>query len=180
MLNWYGVGGEGKTALSHKLMERAPTASDDADSGAKPTIAAARVDLDDPRMRRMDEALLSIRLQLVGGFGPAFPCFDTAYARYFVLTNPGLDIRQAHPELFKGENPIINDLLGLAESGVSAVAESVPGVNLLYRYATRASLRVEEWFQRRGKTVLKGLDDLTPDQLDPGPTPAQVANLSRC
>jgi len=64
VLNWYGVGGEGKTALSNKLMDLAPTAAQGPASGAKPRIGSARVDFEDDRLRRVDEALLSIRLQL--------------------------------------------------------------------------------------------------------------------
>ncbi len=132
-------------------------------------IARAHVDFQNTRLRRVDEALLSIRLQLARTLGAVFPCFDTAFARYFVLTNPGVDIRRTHPELFRGENPVLDDLIDLSEGGIAVVAEAasavIPGINLLYRYGTRLSARAMEWFQRRGKTVLQGMDDLTADAL---------------
>ena len=168
VLNWYGVGGEGKSALSEELIRLADAIAADAPAGHQ--VARARVNLQHTRLRRSDEALLAIRLQLARTFGSVFPCFDTAYARHFVLTNPGIDIRDKHKELFKGENPVPDDLLDLSEGGIAAevagaVGDLVPGLNLLYRYGTRLSVRVREWFQRRGKTVLQGLDDLTADAL---------------
>ena len=168
VLNWYGVGGEGKSRLSEELMKLADAIAADAPAGHR--VARARVNFDYTSMRRTDEALLAIRLQLARTFGSVFPCFDTAYARHFVLTNPGIDIRRRHPELFKGENAVLDDLLDLSEGGIAAevagaVSDLVPGLNLLYRYGTRLSVRVREWFQRRGKTVLQGLDDLTADAL---------------
>lgn len=161
VLSWYGVGGQGKSALSREFMRLA------AEAGEK--VAAARINLEDPKMRRIEEALLSIRLQLGRSFGHRFGAFDTAFARHFVLTNPGLDIRQRHPELFRGENPLLDDLLDWSETGVEMAAEGVslvvPGLNLMYKYLSRLSARTREWFERRGKTVLLGLDDLTADEL---------------
>ena len=85
VLNWYGVGGEGKSRLSEELMTLADAIAADAPAGHQ--VARARVNLQHTRLRRTDEALLAIRLQLAPTFGSVFPCFDTAYARHFVLTN---------------------------------------------------------------------------------------------
>ncbi|TGD41221.1 hypothetical protein EEB11_19310, partial [Pseudotabrizicola sediminis] len=161
VLSWYGVGGQGKSALSREFMRLA------AEQGDK--VAAARINLDDLKMRRVEDALLSIRLQLSQSFGHRFGAFDTAFARHFVLTNPGVNIRQRHPELFRGENPLLDDLIDWSEAGVDALVEgvtlAVPGLNLLYKYLSRLSSRTREWYERRGKVVLRGLDDFTADEL---------------
>ncbi len=114
VISWYGIGGQGKSALSRELVRICDR--------QKPKVAVARVDLDDMRMRRIDECLLSVRLQLSRTFGHRFGAFDTAFARYFVLTNPGLRIRERHPELFRGENPLLEDLIDWSEAGVELAA----------------------------------------------------------
>ena len=161
ILNWYGVGGQGKSALSREFMRLA--------EAQNPKVASARINLEDPRLRRIDEALLSVRLQLSRSFGHRFGAFDTAFSRHYVLTNPGTDIRAKHSELFRGENPLLDDLLDWSEAGLEAavdgIALAVPGINLLYKYLSRLSARTREWFERRGKVVLEGLDRLPPDEI---------------
>jgi hypothetical protein len=161
LLNWYGVGGQGKSALSREFLR--VTHAEEAKT------ASAYINLDDHRLRQVDEALLSIRLQLSKTLGNRFGAFDTAFTRYFALTNPGADIRIKHPELFAGENPLLDDLLDFSEAGIEAVIQgvslAVPGVNLLYKYLSRLSARSREWFERRGKVVLQGLDQLSPAEI---------------
>lgn len=166
VLHWYGVGGQGKSALSREFLrlgDEARYPEDDARRGV------ARVNLQDPRLRQVEEALLSIRLQLGRAFGHQFCAFDTAFARYFMSTNPGIDIRARHPELFRGENRLLDDLVDWSEAGVEVVAAGasfvVPGLNLLYRYGARLGARTREWFDTRGKAVLADLDQLSPDEL---------------
>ncbi len=170
VLMWYGVGGQGKSALArecerilHRLREAAPNMPNPR------RYAVAKVDFEDARLRRIDEALLSLRLQLSKTSGMSFGAFDTAFARYFTLTNPGVDMRKRHPELFRGENELLNDLLDWSEVGVEAVAEAaslaVPGMNILYKYGARLTGKVRQWWDMRGKQVLRGLDDLHPDEI---------------
>lgn len=132
-------------------------------------IARARVDLQDRRMRDTAEALLSVRLQLAQVCGQNFRAFDTAFARYFSLANPGINIRQRHPELFKNDNEFIGDLVDWSETGIGIAIEVgaavLPGLNLLYKYGSRLSKRAAEWLEKRGKRVLQGLDALTADQI---------------
>ena len=123
-----------------------------------------------PASRAVHEALLSLRLQLAKSGKVRFPAFDTAFARYFVLSSPGVNFRQRHPELFRrGESEILGDLVDWSETGIAEVVEGakevVPGLSLLYKYGSRLTGRAREWWERRGKTVLKGLDDLRTDEL---------------
>jgi hypothetical protein len=72
-LVFYGVGGEGKTALVRHLLgllEREYAGR----------AGWAAVNFEDAAMRRSAEALLSIRLQLRQRAGLPFPAFDTAFA----------------------------------------------------------------------------------------------------
>jgi hypothetical protein len=128
-----------------------------ANGGAQ--VARARIDFEQRELQRPDEALLAIRLQLAKGFGAVFPCFDIAFARHLALTHPGVKIRDKPPELFQGENELLNLLAG------GGAAAGLPGVNLLVRNLERFSHRTREWFQRRGKHSLAGLDSLSADQV---------------
>jgi tetratricopeptide (TPR) repeat protein len=159
VLNWYGVGGEGKSALLGKIGSTIDEMN--SDIHADYDIVTARVNLDIPEFRSIEQALLSIRLQLGLSFGAAFPCFDTAFARYHVKTNPYVDVRAKFPELFKGENTLLNDTIEL----VKDIVEDTPGIGFLYKYGSRLSIQLKEWYQRRGSKVLKGIDTLDADKL---------------
>ncbi len=169
VLNWHGVGGQGKSALSRELLRLTEAEAAARRATEDIRIGAARVNFEDKRMRRSEEALLSIRLQLARTFGQHFPAFDTGFARFFVLTNPGFQIRRAHPELFRGENEFLGDLIDWSEVGVDSAVDgislAVPGLNIIYKHLSRASARVHEWLKRRGRAVLHGLDDLSPDEI---------------
>ena len=166
ILHWYGIGGQGKSALTREFVRIAKVGR----ILPEWKIACARVDFDDMRLRHKAEALLSIRLQIAETIGNRFAAFDTAFARYFLLTNPGVDIRKRHPELFRGENDLLNDLIDWSESplgeiATEAVGLALPGLNLLYKYGSRLSRRAREWLDRRGKQILLGLDRLAPDEI---------------
>lgn len=170
VLHWYGVGGQGKSALAREFVRICAEESPLTD---KP-IAVALVNFDDMRMRHKAEALLSIRLQLAQTIGHCFTAFDTAFARYFAQTNPGIDIRKRHPELFRGENDFLNDILDWSESPAGelmgtfakdAVGMVLPGLNSLYKYGSRLAHKTREWLDRRGKHVLAGIDQFNADQV---------------
>lgn len=153
VLVYYGVGGQGKTALCHEL-RKVLGASEDQRYGW------AHINFDTPRYRISDEALISIRLQLRKTAGLRFPAFDTAFSRYFALAYPGADIRAKHPELFRGGNEVIENIADLG-----GTAMELTGLGLIYKYGTRISGWFWDWFQRRGRVVLDGLDELEPYEL---------------
>jgi hypothetical protein len=172
VLAWHGVGGQGKSALCcefQRMLERRRDIR--AAMPGQLRTGWAVLDFDSPRHRNLEQAMLALRLQLAQGTGLSFPAFDTAFARYFALDNPGADMRQRHPELFHGgENEVLDDLIDWSETGIGAVVAeaasfAVPGVNLLYKYGARLSVRLREWWQRRGSRVLEGLDNLSADKL---------------
>lgn len=176
VLKWYGVGGQGKSALGREFsrrFQRKREAARNKPSGLR--MGLAQIDFEDVNQRRVDAALLSLRLQLSAATGIRFPSFDTAYARYFALSSPGVKMRERHPELFRGgENELLDDLLDWSEGGIGELVTDaakattdlvLPGLNILYKYGARLTGHLRDWWDQRGKKVLQGLDDLRPDEL---------------
>ncbi len=151
VLVFYGVGGQGKTALGRRLMALAR------DEGA----GVAALDLSAAELRKPEQALLSLRLQLGSSAGLRFPAFDFAFARYVALAYPGTKLQDAYPALAAGESEVIQDLLAFAEAGLSLL----PGLNLVFKYGQRFGQAFRAWWARRGREVLAGLDDLDGGEL---------------
>jgi len=170
VINWYGIGGQGKSALCNELQETLKRLQDD-----HSILSVYRVfrwgcaNFEDATMRQLETATLALRLQLARDGGISFPAFDVAFARYFALINPGVDMRQRHPELFRSDNEILGDILEwskeLVDASTTAASILLPGANILYKYGARLAGRLAEWWERRGKQVLQGLDDLNADQI---------------
>ena len=159
VIGWYGIGGQGKTALAREIKRLATEQLPKEHESVK--CAFAKVDLETAKNRSAIQALLSIRLQLGKTFGSKFPCFDVGFARYFAETQPGIDIREKHPELFKGESELLQDLIDLADDEI----EKIFGVGTLYKWAMRKGREALEWYNQQGKDILNGLDHLDDDQI---------------
>jgi tetratricopeptide (TPR) repeat protein len=137
VLVWYGVGGQGKTALRNEF-ERLVSSHEVLGH----PVALSVLDFDRPLLRNPIEAMLHLRFELAAA-GLKFPTFDIAFAQLFALEYPGEDIRQRHPGLFRGrENELLSDLLELAEGA----KEAIFGVKLLYKYGTRLAGWLGEWW----------------------------------
>lgn len=170
VLMWYGIGGQGKSALFRECQRILNSISDAAvNLPNKRSHVWARVDFEESHYRRPEEALRSIRLQLARQGQVSFPSFDAAFALYMLKTNPGTDIRQRYPELFRGESEVVDDLVELSEGILGIAAEVagavVPAANIIYKWGARLTGRLHDWWDQRGKTVLKGIDALLPDEL---------------
>ncbi len=155
VLNFYGVGGIGKTRLCQHFAQHLPALRDE-----EYTVLSARVDFEDSQYRDALNVWYFMRQQLARG-GMTFPAFDTAFARDFALRYPGVDIAQRYPGLFAQPNDTLNDLNDV----LNDVLGNIPGVNLLYKYTNRLSQRLQRWWQQRGRQVLADLDGLAPDKL---------------
>lgn len=170
VLNWYGMGGQGKSALCNELQETLRKLKQDHSIlSVYRDYKWGTANFEDATMRQLETATLALRLQLARGGGISFPAFDVAFARYFALINPGVDMRQRHPELFKSDSEILGDLIDWTKEGIEAsttlASLLLPGANILYKYGARLAGRVGEWWERRGKQILQGLDDLNAEQL---------------
>lgn len=165
VLAWYGVGGQGKSALQAEFGRMIDRARGNWVNVRKRRLASALVDLENPANRNPAQALLSVRLQLAEHGAMRFPAFDLAFARYFSLDQPGKDIRAVHPELFKRGGEVLADVLSLA----SDVANVIPGYGLLTKYGAKLAAHGAEalqiWWDRRGRSVMAGMDELSVDQL---------------
>ena len=170
ILNWFGIGGQGKSALCNELQQALERFQHDhAILSVYRKFRWGCANFEDATMRQLEVATLALRLQLARGGGMSFPAFDVAFARYFALINPGVDMRQRHPELFSSDNEVLGDLIEwskeLVDASTTVASIFLPGANVLYKYAARLGGRLAEWWERRGKQVLEGLDDLNADQI---------------
>jgi len=101
ILNYYGIGGQGKSALCNQFEEYLKEQVKDNH------IAWAKVDFQDVSKQQAIPALLALRCQLAATGEIRFPAFDTAFARYFSKTEAGKELTNSHPELFSClENPM--------------------------------------------------------------------------
>src|SRR5215470_3917706 len=142
VLNWYGIGGQGKSALCSDLRETLKRLQQD-----HSILTVYRdfrwgwANFEDATMRQLETATLALRLQLASGGGMSFPAFDVAFARYFTLINPGVDMRQRYPELFGSDDEILDDILEwskeLVDASTTVASFLLPGANILYKYGAR-------------------------------------------
>ena len=167
---WYGVGGQGKSALLREFGRMATSfneAEKERNTGRK--LIPAKIDFDDERLKRIDSALYSIRLQLAQTSDFSFHTFDTAFIAYYKKTRPGIDIATAFPELFKGEKEGMMDLLDVLDGPLTLVTDlasaALPGANLLYKWGARLTGKLASWWKSRGNAVLAGIEHLHPEQL---------------
>jgi len=162
IMAWDGVGGQGKSRLCRELQERLFESEG---------VALGSVDFRTPRFRRAQEALLKLRGDINKTSGLHFPTFDLAFARLFSLERPGENIRNVYPHLFrKGESEILDDLIDWSESGMEIVAEGasliIPGANLVYKYGSRFTGRMLEWWSSKSvKKQISDLDSLSAEEL---------------
>jgi hypothetical protein len=151
ILNFYGVGGQGKSALCEQfqliVQEKRKTQGQ---------LDFAKVDFENSEHRLSINALISIRVQLANKLKIPFPAFDTAFSKYFTFSYPEKNIKEFHPELFSQPDGVINDLSSI----LGDIFTELPGLNLLYKYSKGLSGYLNDWLQRRGNNILKNLDKL--------------------
>jgi tetratricopeptide (TPR) repeat protein len=150
LLNFFGVGGIGKSRLQHELRDRTAAAA-----GA----LSVRVDLQVPSMRRQDAVLAQLRHCLAAEHGIQLPLFDIAFSVYWQRTNPNVPM-SAHELPLVSESEILADLVEAAgEAPVfGVVVNLVKGLDKLGRKAKR-------WQRVRNDVDLKNLDQLDAHEL---------------
>lgn len=168
-LVWYGVGGQGKTALQDEFGRILTQRHELANHARTTPPGFALVNFDTPDNRSIASALLSLRLQLANTTRRRFPAFDTAFYRYFLQVQPGKDIKALHPGLFSTGSEVLDDIIGLLATTGELGGAVFPGFNLLSKYGSRLAGKLGgkllAWWERRGRRVLYGIDDLSPDAL---------------
>ncbi|MDH5479215.1 MAG: tetratricopeptide repeat protein [Nitrosomonas sp.] len=156
ILNFYGIGGQGKTALCEQYVLALAHEQEQNNQ-----LGWAKLDFEVTAHRSIANALLEIRLQLAKQCNIPFPAFDIAFARYFSFTQPGHPLQVTHPELFEQPSSILQDI----EIISSDLVDEMPGVDFLYKYGKKFSAENYNWWRRRGRDVLRGLDMLDQNKL---------------
>jgi len=155
VLNYYGVGGVGKTALCNQF-----TLSLEEKKKQNKSLSWAKLDFETSADRHAAEALLLIRVQLGQRCRIPFPTFDAAFARYFSFTRQGHDIHDECPALFKQ-----SEMLQSIDSLLDDAAGEIPGAGFIYKYLKKLGSKTQQWWQERGNEILEDLDKLDSHKL---------------
>ena len=159
VLNFSGIGGQGKSALCgqfEQYLQTVPTSDTQQHAWAK-------LDFEDGNKRHPIAALLALRLQLAEIGKLWFPAFDTAFARYFAITQAGRNLETSHPELFRQPHDLLQGLASIAET-VTGLPLISKAIEHLHKVDEKRILR--QWLERRGNDLLQGLEALPRYQLE--------------
>lgn len=159
ILNFTGIGGQGKSALCAEFEKYLIEKQTD----TYHPLAWAKLNFEDSTKRQPVAALLSLRFQLADTGKIWFPAFDLAFSRYFALSQAGRDLKTAHPELFKQPH----DLLQAATSAIEGIS-GIPLLGALLKgsYKAKERLKLEQWKSKRGDALLADLETLAPHELE--------------
>ncbi|MEV7779648.1 hypothetical protein [Kitasatospora sp. NPDC088351] len=135
VLTLYGVGGIGKTTLSHELERRLLA---DAAAEERDDVVAVRVDVSEDGACDIESLLLRLRAGL-GQLGSRWPAFDLALASYWARAHPGETLQD-----FLDSSPVLRRAsrsIGLGDQIAEAVRQVDPaGLGGLTGLAHRAAL----------------------------------------
>ena len=159
VLNFYGVGGQGKSALCGQFEKHLDSLPNNEDH----QLAWAKINFEDSNKRNPIAALMALRLQLAANGKLWFPAFDTAFARYFAITQAGRNLETSYPELFKQPHDLLQ--------GLAATAEALSGLPLLGKALERLHKADEKrilqrWMETRGTELLTGLEGFSAYKLE--------------
>lgn len=147
------LGGQGKSSLLARMRQILKEEK-------YAEFPSASIDFDLAAQRDPINALLTLRNQFAAA-GIKTNAFDIAFARHFVLTRPGRNIRTDHPELFA----LSGDLLGEVVDSLGDVITELPGAKLVLKIITKISQKGIDWLRKRGEPLLKQLDEIPPHDL---------------
>ena len=170
-LHWFGVGGQGKTALMEEF-ERILRRRHEIARGLSTTRPGfALIDFDNPANRAIATALLSIREQLSKTAGVRFPTFEFACLRYLMMTTPGVNIKDLRARFFSTGSEFLDALVqALNTAGeFGGAMHLLPGFTLISKYGSklvgRAGHAVHSWWNRRGIRLAESIEKLSQDAL---------------
>jgi tetratricopeptide (TPR) repeat protein len=162
VIMWHGAGGQGKSALQGEFTRILEQRHKQAVSLSAPRPGLALIDFQNPDNRAIATAMLTLRLSIGKTAAIRFPAFDVAFMRYFALSQPGRDLKTAHPELHASGAHVFDALSTLLEIAGMAI----PGFSMFTKAGyERLSPEFKKWWDKRGRAVLYGIDELTQDQL---------------
>ncbi|MFJ5674162.1 tetratricopeptide repeat protein [Streptomyces sp. NPDC093097] len=143
VLTFYGVGGIGKTTLSHELERRFLA---EAEAEGRNDVVSVRVELSEEGAHDIETLLLRLRAGL-GRLGSHWPAFDLALASYWARAHPGEPLQE-----FLDASPMVRRAsrsAGLSEQISQNIGALVPEVGGLAGLAQRAALLVYRAIRER-------------------------------
>ena len=151
IINYYGVGGIGKTALRKELCNLLKEKHS--------RVIYAVVDFNLPSNRDAENALFSIRRDLHQNYKIQFPSFDLAYAVYWETVHPQTTLKKDKPFLLK-ESELFADLVSLF--GDIPVIQILPKI---INVTSQGYGKFNEWWVKRGIPELRQLPEMEPFEM---------------
>ncbi|WP_026199341.1 hypothetical protein [Lamprocystis purpurea] len=151
ILGFYGVGGQGKTALRRHLMQRLGTAGD-------PGHRFGVLDFHVESCREPARGLLALRRSLRDSGALRCDTFDVAIARFWARAYPGEDVTRALGDLLGGLLDGAPDWLDLVEDLPAGLGLGVKVINCIRQ-------RLKEEGAEAACAALRDLEHLEPDQI---------------
>ena len=149
VLAFHGIGGIGKSRLIRRLR------GDGDDPRRIPDgVVDAKIDFQEAENRLPGKALERARAQLHSQ-GVHFPTFDIAFAVWWKLANPNLDLKQAMPAFLDGAE---------VAGEIVSITEEIPGLGLIAkipRALAKAGKVANDWWAKRGQAELAQIVALT-------------------
>ncbi len=156
LLTFYGVGGEGKSALCRKLInilkEESPQIS-----------AAGLIDFSVESHRRADRALLELRKSLRSSSNGKikFPAFEIAITLYWQQEYPELNLRHSLKDIFDENEDILSSLADNFKDWTQYAEELPAGMGLGVKFLNYLRKIAKEEYFKRAKESLYGLEHLS-------------------
>ena len=171
LLAWYGVGGQGKTALLEEFGRILKRRNGEARARSSQDVGYALIDFENADNRAIATALLAIRGQLFKTAGLHFPTFEFACLRYLAMTQPEVNLKDLQARFFSTGSEYLDSLLqalnALGEFG--GALHVMPGFSLITKYGTKllgkAGHAFANWWNRRGIRTFADIDELSQDAL---------------
>ena len=175
LLNFYGVGGQGKSALFDYLQDSGPLDQDGKrfselvkQKSKAFDYKLALVDFNNSLYRQSFEALIKLRIDFLGS-GIDFFRFDLAFTIYLARVYPHMDMMAKYAKLFRGDNEYLYDFANIASVGVAIVnppaALAITLVATLGKHLNRLNPKQKSWYLTEGKTLENQLNNISEQDL---------------
>jgi len=171
VLNWFGVGGQGKTALLEEFERIMRQRNEDARTNGTPVVGFALIDFENPNSRAIENAMLSICDKLRQTAGVHCPTLEAALLRYLALARPGVSIKDLKAQFFHTGSEVLDNIMQALEvaAQVGGSITPIPGFGLLSKWGSKAVSRAghafHTWWTRRGVRAFAEIDALSQDAL---------------
>ena len=158
ILSFYGVGGQGKTALCRRLRQQ--LASEDPQQNLR-----GHLDLDEVPFREPARGLLQLRKTLRASGRIRFAAFDVAVATYWEKSYPTEDPRRALKDLLTDSEGLLAPITDNAPDWLDLAEQLPAGLGLGVKALNYTRRKLKEWGAKRTVEALKGLELLDSPQL---------------